>query len=152
MLTNVSILQIERELILSSDKASSKIPLMHESRTPSGIRRAGGIPLLSRQPASIAPDHPPKQSHAWVSIRSLHSNRVKVQLIEPFNKRIDTFLTVHQTNCFAFDRSSNVLASIRSKRVMQLHSGAHICARVCDLNVDIFEIWVSHAAHQHHQQ
>lgn len=60
-------LQIERELILSSDKASSKIPLMHESRTPSGVRRTVGIPLLSRQPASIAPDHPPKQAHAWVS-------------------------------------------------------------------------------------
>lgn len=59
--------QIERELILSSDKASSKIPLMHESRTPSGVRRAVGIPLLSRQPGSIAPDHPPKQAHAWVS-------------------------------------------------------------------------------------
>lgn len=60
-------MQIERELILSSDKASSKIPLMHESRTPSGVRRTVGIPLLSRQPASIAPDHPPKQLHAWVS-------------------------------------------------------------------------------------
>lgn len=57
-------LQIERELILSSDKASSKIPLMHESRTPAGVRRT----ILSRQSGSIAPDHPPKQSHAWVSL------------------------------------------------------------------------------------
>lgn len=42
---------------------------MHEARTPSGVRRAGGIPLLSRQPGSIAPDHPPKQAHAWVSVQ-----------------------------------------------------------------------------------
>lgn len=59
--------QIERELILSSDKASSKIPLMHETRTPSGVRRTVGLPLLPRQMGSIAPDHPPKQLHAWVS-------------------------------------------------------------------------------------
>lgn len=60
-------LQIERELILSSDKASSKIPLMHEVRnTPSGPRRTAAA-LLPRQTGSIAPDHPPKQLQAWVS-------------------------------------------------------------------------------------
>lgn len=59
------VLQIERELVLSSDKASSKIPLMREARTPSGPRRSAGIPLL-RQTGAIAPDHPPKQLHAWV--------------------------------------------------------------------------------------
>lgn len=78
LLIEISCNQIERELILSSDKASSKIPLMHESRTPSGIRRAGGIPLLSRQPASIAPDHPPKQAHAWVSLNFNPSRYIKV--------------------------------------------------------------------------
>lgn len=62
----IIVLQIERELVLSSDKASSKIPLMHEARTPSGARRSAGIPLLQRQTGAIAPDHPPKQMQAWV--------------------------------------------------------------------------------------
>lgn len=56
--------QIERELILSADKASSKIPLMHESR----VQRSVGLSLLSRQTGAIAPDHPPKQLHAWVCL------------------------------------------------------------------------------------
>lgn len=61
-------LQIERELILSSDKASSKIPLMHEVRnTPSGPRRTAAA-LLPRQTGAIAPDHPPKQLQAWVRL------------------------------------------------------------------------------------
>lgn len=64
-------LQIERELVLSSDKASSKIPLMREARTPSGQRRTVGIPLLPRQTGAIAPDHPPKQMHAWVRITQI---------------------------------------------------------------------------------
>lgn len=36
---------------------------MHESR----VQRTVGLSLLSRQTGSIAPDHPPKQLHAWVS-------------------------------------------------------------------------------------
>lgn len=39
---------------------------MHEVRTPSGPRRSAVIPLLPRQTGSIAPDHPPKHSQAWV--------------------------------------------------------------------------------------
>lgn len=53
-------------MILSADKASSKIPLMHESRA----QRSVGLSLLTRQTGSIAPDHPPKQMHAWVCIHS----------------------------------------------------------------------------------
>lgn len=62
--------QIERELVLSNDKGSTKIPLMHESRpSSSGMRRGNGIQhLLPRPHGAIAPDHPPKQMHAWVSI------------------------------------------------------------------------------------
>lgn len=55
-------------MILSSDKSAQKIPLMHESRTPSGLRRATGLQILSPRPhGAIAPDHPPKQMQAWVS-------------------------------------------------------------------------------------
>lgn len=80
--------QIERELILCSDKASSKIPLMHEARTPSGVRRTGGIPLLSRPLGSIAPDHPPKQTHAWVSWTQHKKNEISTHThkIKSFHK------------------------------------------------------------------
>lgn len=64
--------QIERELVLSAEKASTKIPLMHEPRTPAGPSRrtAAGIPLLPRSTGAIAPDHPLKMQQAWVSVRS----------------------------------------------------------------------------------
>lgn len=62
--------QIDRELVLSNDKGSTKIPLMHEARpSSSGMRRGNGIQhLLPRPHGAIAPDHPPKQMHAWVSV------------------------------------------------------------------------------------
>ncbi|XP_055384615.1 uncharacterized protein LOC129614197 isoform X2 [Condylostylus longicornis] len=49
---------IERELILTNEKGSSKIPLMTD--------RSGGL-LLNRQMGSavVAPDHPPKHLQAW---------------------------------------------------------------------------------------
>lgn len=43
---------------------------MHETRTPSGLRRATGLQLLSRPHGSVAPDHPPKQMQAWVRLIS----------------------------------------------------------------------------------
>lgn len=109
---SISCCQIERELILSSDKASSKIPLMHESRTPSGIRRTGGIPLLSRQPASIAPDHPPKQAHAWVSLRSQHHNNNNT-LTVVLRRSHSCFATIfakpiHQTDDFDSIESNQI--------------------------------------------
>lgn len=53
---------------MSNDKGSTKIPLMNDSRHSPGIRRGNGLHLLPRQHGAIAPDHPPKQIHAWVSI------------------------------------------------------------------------------------
>lgn len=92
---NIFDLQIERELILSSDKASSKIPLMHEVRnTPSGPRRTAAA-LLPRQTGAIAPDHPPKQLQAWVSsifeIKSIACDAFASNLSRPLsqNYRID---------------------------------------------------------------
>lgn len=54
-------------MIISSDKSNSKIPLMHEYGTPSGVRRSSGLQLLPRPTGAIAPDHPPKQMQAWVN-------------------------------------------------------------------------------------
>lgn len=43
---------------------------MNDSRPSSsgGSRRNGLQMLLPRQQGAIAPDHPPKQMHAWVSL------------------------------------------------------------------------------------
>lgn len=69
----VSVTQIERELILSAEKGSTKIPLMSsEQRTPAGPRRMPGIPLLMPRSGGgsatqMVADHPPiKQMQAWV--------------------------------------------------------------------------------------
>lgn len=77
-------LQIERELVLSAEKGSTKIPLMHEPRTVAGQprRTVAGLPLLPRSSGSIAPDHPPKQIQAWVRAyvtRYRHRTGVKLK-------------------------------------------------------------------------
>lgn len=63
------LLQIERELVLSIDKGLTKVPLMHEPRGNPGNRISNGIQLLPKQTGSIAPDHPPKQTQAWVRLQ-----------------------------------------------------------------------------------
>lgn len=68
-LENNESFQIERELVLSIDKGLTKVPLMHEPRGNPGSRLTNGIQLLPKQTGSIAPDHPPKQTQAWVRIR-----------------------------------------------------------------------------------
>lgn len=51
---------------MSIDKGLTKVPLMHEPRGIPGSRISNGIQLLPKQTGSIAPDHPPKQTQAWV--------------------------------------------------------------------------------------
>lgn len=64
--------QIERELVLSIDKGLTKVPLMHEPRGNHGNRITNGIQLLPKQTGAIAPDHPPKQTQAWVRLRKFY--------------------------------------------------------------------------------
>lgn len=52
--------------MLSTDKGLTKVPLMHEPRGNPVNRISNGIQLLPKQTGSIAPDHPPKQTQAWV--------------------------------------------------------------------------------------
>lgn len=66
---NELLFQIERELVLSIDKGLTKVPLMHEPRGNPGNRITNGIQLLPKQTGSIAPDHPPKHTQAWVSLK-----------------------------------------------------------------------------------
>lgn len=101
----LSALQIERELVLSAEKGSSKIPLMHEPRTPAGPRRThAGIPLLPRSAGSIAPDHPPKQmQQAWVRKTDVQSTdkcnhaRLSVKENVPQSPRIIRFDQLNKT-------------------------------------------------------
>lgn len=55
---------------------------MHESRA----QRSVGLSLLTRQTGSIAPDHPPKQMHAWVciNIHSIYSDRKTVKTVREY--------------------------------------------------------------------
>uniref|UniRef100_A0A1B0D2S0 Uncharacterized protein n=1 Tax=Phlebotomus papatasi TaxID=29031 RepID=A0A1B0D2S0_PHLPP len=70
--THSSKFPIEKELILSGDKGSTKIPLMNDYRTPpSGFLKTGVTLQMLPRPvsASIAPDHPkPKHLQAWNSL------------------------------------------------------------------------------------
>ncbi|XP_021711309.1 GATA zinc finger domain-containing protein 14 isoform X1 [Aedes aegypti] len=68
--THSSKFPIERELVLSSNKNASKIPLMHDNRNTS-------IPLLNRSTVSaVGPDLPTKQTQAWnqAQIEVIHSS------------------------------------------------------------------------------
>ncbi|XP_059608000.1 uncharacterized protein LOC132255846 [Phlebotomus argentipes] len=70
--THSSKFPIEKELILSGDKGSTKIPLMNDYRTPPvGFLKTGVTLQMLPRPvsASIAPDHPkPKHLQAWNSL------------------------------------------------------------------------------------
>uniref|UniRef100_A0A1B0CBE2 SAM domain-containing protein n=2 Tax=Lutzomyia longipalpis TaxID=7200 RepID=A0A1B0CBE2_LUTLO len=70
--THSSKFPIEKELILSGDKGSTKIPLMNDYRTPpAGFLKSGVTLQMLPRPASasIAPDHPkPKHLQAWNSL------------------------------------------------------------------------------------
>ncbi|XP_058462127.1 GATA zinc finger domain-containing protein 14-like isoform X2 [Malaya genurostris] len=68
--THSSKFPIERELVLSSNKNASKIPLMHDNRKTS-------IPLLNRSSGSaVGPELPTKQTQAWnqAQIEVIHSS------------------------------------------------------------------------------
>ncbi|XP_065086945.1 putative uncharacterized protein DDB_G0286901 isoform X2 [Ochlerotatus camptorhynchus] len=68
--THSSKFPIERELVLSSNKNASKIPLMQDNRNTS-------IPLLNRSSVSaVGPDLPTKQTQAWnqAQIEVIHSS------------------------------------------------------------------------------
>ncbi|XP_053683207.1 probable serine/threonine-protein kinase DDB_G0282963 [Sabethes cyaneus] len=70
--THSSKFPIERELVLSSNKNASKIPLMQDNRNTN-------IPLLNRSGASssaVGPDLPTKQTQAWnqAQIEVIHSS------------------------------------------------------------------------------
>ncbi|XP_055630631.1 uncharacterized protein LOC129771229 isoform X2 [Toxorhynchites rutilus septentrionalis] len=69
--THSSKFPIERELVLSSNKNASKIPLMQDNRNTS-------IPLLNRSSgtAAVGPDLPTKQTQAWnqAQIEVIHSS------------------------------------------------------------------------------
>ena len=77
-------LQIERELILSTDKGGSKVPIKQYPRqiptTPVAFNRSsisngngstGGViqQFLPKSSTAVAPDHPTTK-HAWVSFSS----------------------------------------------------------------------------------
>jgi hypothetical protein len=84
-------LQIERELILSTDKSASKIPIMYDTRSPPGPRRSAAIPLLQRSSVAVAPDHPPKQIEAWVSFLFIQIFTLRFNFIPDTNANpIDT--------------------------------------------------------------
>ncbi|XP_058835986.1 uncharacterized protein LOC131692760 isoform X2 [Topomyia yanbarensis] len=68
--THSSKFPIERELVLSSNKNASKIPLMQDNRN-------SNIPLLNRSSVSaVGPDLPTKQTQAWnqAQIEVIHSS------------------------------------------------------------------------------
>ncbi|XP_055535661.1 putative uncharacterized protein DDB_G0277255 isoform X2 [Wyeomyia smithii] len=70
--THSSKFPIERELVLSSNKNASKIPLMQDNRNTN-------IPLLTRSgtsSAAVGPDLPTKQTQAWnqAQIEVIHSS------------------------------------------------------------------------------
>ncbi|GAB0087674.1 1-phosphatidylinositol 3-phosphate 5-kinase-like isoform X1 [Sergentomyia squamirostris] len=78
--THSSKFPIEKELILSGDKGSTKIPLMNDYRTPpTGFLKTGVTLQMLPRPvsASIAPDHPkPKHLQAWNSLPQQQSGQL----------------------------------------------------------------------------
>lgn len=54
---------------------------MHEPRGNPGNRISNGIQLLPKQTGSIAPDHPPKQTQAWVRLQFILHKQSLVYII-----------------------------------------------------------------------
>lgn len=64
----INILQIEREVILSSADKNSKIPILHDYK--------------KRTKAAIAPDVPPKQMAAWTQAQG-QAHQQQPQILSP---------------------------------------------------------------------